>query len=95
MPAHGKLEIELAGALAGILALTNKQPPPVRAGAQVTLVAGIGFTAFTALGVDARLLADASQGSVRTTGSFTDPSKQKGLGIPIGDREAFGCGDRI
>jgi len=40
VPVDGKLEIELAGALAGILALTSNNPRPERQGLQVTLVAG-------------------------------------------------------
>jgi site-specific DNA recombinase len=42
----GKLEVELAGDLAGILALTSGSKKPVtmgRDGLQVTLVAGVGF----------------------------------------------------
>ncbi len=42
VPANGKLEIELAGALAGILALTNDNPRRAGRGLQVTLVAGEG-----------------------------------------------------
>jgi VIT1/CCC1 family predicted Fe2+/Mn2+ transporter len=40
VPAEGKLEIELFGALAGILAPTNKNPRQAGRGLQVTLVAG-------------------------------------------------------
>jgi site-specific DNA recombinase len=40
VPVEGKLEIELAGDLAGILALTNDNPRRVGRGLQVTLVAG-------------------------------------------------------
>jgi site-specific DNA recombinase len=42
VPTDGKLEIELAGALAGILALTSNNPRRVGRGLQVTLVAGKG-----------------------------------------------------
>ena len=47
---NGRLEIELAGDLAGILALSvgNKKPVTAgRDGLQVTLVAGIGFEPMT------------------------------------------------
>jgi hypothetical protein len=40
VPVDGKLEIELAGALAGILALTSDNPRREGQGLQVTLVAG-------------------------------------------------------
>jgi site-specific DNA recombinase len=40
IPVDGKLEIELAGALAGILALTSNNPRRSGQGLQVTLVAG-------------------------------------------------------
>jgi len=40
VPVDGKLEIELAGALAGILALTSNNHRRVGRGLQVTLVAG-------------------------------------------------------
>jgi len=42
---NGKLEIELAGDLAGILALSNgsKKPASRGDGLQATLVAGVGF----------------------------------------------------
>jgi DNA invertase Pin-like site-specific DNA recombinase len=42
VPVEGKLEIELAGALAGILALTSNNPRRSGQGLQVTLVAGEG-----------------------------------------------------
>ena len=42
-----RLEIELFGALAGILALTNNNPRQAGRGLQVTLVAGIGFEPMT------------------------------------------------
>ena len=42
IPVDGKLEIELAGALAGILALTSNNPRRAGRGLQVTLVAGEG-----------------------------------------------------
>ncbi len=50
VPEDGKLEIELAGDLAGILALTAGSKKPVtmdRDGLQVTLVAGRGFEPLT------------------------------------------------
>ena len=50
VPENGRLEIELAGDLAGILALSagsNKPATPGRDGLQVTLVAGIGFEPMT------------------------------------------------
>jgi site-specific DNA recombinase len=40
VPVNGKLELELAGDLAGILALTNESPRRTGRGLQVTLVAG-------------------------------------------------------
>jgi len=40
VPTDGRLEIELAGALAGILALTSNNPRRAGRGLQVTLVAG-------------------------------------------------------
>jgi hypothetical protein len=40
VPENGRLEIELAGALAGILALTSNNPRRDGRGVQVTLVAG-------------------------------------------------------
>jgi site-specific DNA recombinase len=40
VPVEGKLELELAGALAGILALTSNNPRRDGQGLQVTLVAG-------------------------------------------------------
>jgi site-specific DNA recombinase len=45
VPENGRLEVELAGDLAGILALTSggKKPVSERDGLQVTLVAGVGF----------------------------------------------------
>jgi site-specific DNA recombinase len=45
VPENGRLEVELAGDLAGILALTSGSKKPVAAGdgLQVTLVAGVGF----------------------------------------------------
>ena len=43
VPVDGKLEIELAGDLAGILALTNDNPRRNGRGLQITLVAGVGF----------------------------------------------------
>jgi site-specific DNA recombinase len=44
IPQNGELVIELVGALAGILALGNeKRPRPFGSGAQITLVAGVGF----------------------------------------------------
>jgi DNA invertase Pin-like site-specific DNA recombinase len=43
VPVEGKLEIELAGALAGILALASNNPRRTGRGLQVTLVAGVGF----------------------------------------------------
>ena len=43
-PQDGALIIELVGALAGILALGKKERPrPFGSGAQITLVAGVGF----------------------------------------------------
>ena len=50
VPENGRLEIELAGDLAGILALSAGNKKPVTAGRdglQVTLVAGIGFEPMT------------------------------------------------
>jgi len=41
VPSDGKLEIELAGALAGILALTSNNPRRAGQGLQVTLAAGV------------------------------------------------------
>ncbi len=44
IPQDGALAIELVGELAGILALGKaKRPRPCRTGAQITLVAGVGF----------------------------------------------------
>ena len=43
VPENGRLEIELAGDLAGILALTSNNPRREGRGLQVTLVAGAGF----------------------------------------------------
>ena len=44
IPREGELAIELVGALAGILALgKEKRPRPFGSGAQITLVAGVGF----------------------------------------------------
>jgi DNA invertase Pin-like site-specific DNA recombinase len=43
VPENGRLEIELRGALAGILALTGNKPRRDGRGVQVTLVAGVGF----------------------------------------------------
>ena len=44
IPQDGALMIELVGALAGILALGKKERPrPFGSGAQITLVAGVGF----------------------------------------------------
>ena len=44
IPQDGALAIELVGALAGILALgKEKRPRPFGSGAQITLVAGVGF----------------------------------------------------
>jgi hypothetical protein len=44
VPQDGQLVIELVGALAGILALgKDERPRPFGSGAQVTLVAGVGF----------------------------------------------------
>jgi site-specific DNA recombinase len=43
VPVDRKLEIELAGAFAGILALTSDNPRRDGQGLQVTLVAGVGF----------------------------------------------------
>ena len=45
VPENGRLEIELRGALAGILALTSNNPRRERQGLQVTLVAGVSFFA--------------------------------------------------
>src|SRR4029077_9616991 len=45
VPVEGKLELELAGALAGILALTSNNPRRDGRGLQVTLVAGVSFFA--------------------------------------------------
>jgi DNA invertase Pin-like site-specific DNA recombinase len=45
LPENGRLEIELAGALAGILALTSNNPRRDGRGVQVTLVAGVSFLA--------------------------------------------------
>ena len=50
IPEDGKLEIELVGDLAAILALSADSKKPVtddRDGLQVTLVAGIGFEPMT------------------------------------------------
>ena len=50
IPEDGRLEIELLGDLAGILALSADSKKPVtedRDGLQVTLVAGIGFEPMT------------------------------------------------
>jgi site-specific DNA recombinase len=50
VPDNGRLEIELAGDLAGILALAADSKKPVTAGRdglQVTLVAGRGFEPLT------------------------------------------------
>ncbi len=50
IPEAGRLEIELLGDLAGILALSADSKKPVtedRDGLQVTLVAGIGFEPMT------------------------------------------------
>jgi site-specific DNA recombinase len=47
VPENGRLEIEIAGDLAGILALANEHPRRVAAGVQVTLVAGRGFEPLT------------------------------------------------
>ena len=43
VPENGRLEIELRGALAGILALTSNNPRRGGQELQVTLVAGVGF----------------------------------------------------
>ncbi len=44
IPQDGALAIELVGALAGILALGKEERPrPFGSGAQLTLVAGVGF----------------------------------------------------
>jgi site-specific DNA recombinase len=43
VPVEGQLELELVGALAGILALTSNNPRREGQGLQVTLVAGVGF----------------------------------------------------
>jgi hypothetical protein len=46
VPENGRLEIELAGDLAGILALTSNSKKPVSVGdgpLQLTLVAGKGY----------------------------------------------------
>jgi site-specific DNA recombinase len=47
IPEEGTLAVELVGALAGILALTQKRPPGRTRGAQTTMVAGIGFEPMT------------------------------------------------
>ena len=49
MPEDGQLQIEIAGDLAGILALGDKRKRPARGagGSQVTLVAGTGFEPVT------------------------------------------------
>jgi hypothetical protein len=71
VPVEGRLEIELAG----ILALTSNNPRRNGRGLQVTLVAGVGFTA-TSLRCLALTLRSAWRLSVRTAGSFTDPTYQ-------------------
>ena len=43
VPENGTLKIELFGQLAALINLTNKNPRSKETGAQVTLVAGVGF----------------------------------------------------
>ena len=64
VPVEGKLELELAGALAGILALTSNNPRRDGQGLQVTLVAGPAttFTEQPFVGL---------QGPQRPTGDFS------------------------
>jgi site-specific DNA recombinase len=49
VPEHGVLQIEIAGALAGMMALADSRKPASAGGGlqQVTLVAGIGFEPIT------------------------------------------------
>ena len=57
-PEGGKLRIDLTGELAAILSIAQKdqrpRPEDEARAAQIKLVAGAGFTAVAALGVDAR-----------------------------------------
>ena len=43
MPEKGKLRVELYGELAALINLANEHPRSGGTGAQVTLVAGVGF----------------------------------------------------
>ena len=43
VPEDGKLRIEIYGELAALLSLANKRPSSKETGAQITMVAGVGF----------------------------------------------------
>ncbi len=43
VPEGGKLRIEIYGELAALLSLANKRPSSKETGAQITMVAGVGF----------------------------------------------------